>query len=118
MLQKKIQRLQMETAIHETSEDPERDPTLKLREDLFSDEMMPELHMILRGSKLTEPLKKGAVLIQFPYEPIGATKEEIFEYEDYVMNSQEKFGKEIELETAQAPPTDGDDDEYMVTQKL
>jgi hypothetical protein len=109
MLQNKIKRLELEAALHEEEDEIERDPAVKLRPDLFLEETMPQGHMILRGSTLTQHLKKGAIYLQVPAEPVGVQREEIFEYDDYVMSSQEKYGKE--LPPPEAPP----EDEFMVT---
>ena len=44
---------------------------------------------------------------------IRKSQEAIFEYEDFVMNSQEKYGKEIP-----PPPPDDEDDEFTVKRQL
>ena len=101
-LQTRINRLEQEAALHENEEEPERDPTMKLRPDLFDEENMEEGQIILRGATTTQQFKRGAVLIQVPFEPLTVEKEDIFDYEDYVINSQEKYGKEI----SPPPPPD------------
>lgn len=117
-LQNKISRLEQEAALHETEEEIERDPTIKLREDLLTEPAMPKLHIMLRGAKTTQQFVPGTVFLQYPFEPMLAKKEEIFEYEDFVMNSQEKYGIEISQPTNTKGEAEGEDDEFTVKRQL
>src|SRR5262249_32620645 len=114
-LRTKIDRMEADAALKDTEPEPDPDPTMKLRGDLFNEEKMEEGKIIRRGATTTEQFKKGAILLQVPFEPLGIEKEDIFVYEDYVMNSQEKYGKEIPPLT---DPSDDDDDKLTVTRKL
>jgi hypothetical protein len=110
-----MNRMEQEAVLHDEEEDIDRGPSVKLRPDLFLEENMPQGQIILRGVK-NAPFTKSALFLQVPAEPVGVPQEDIFVYEDFVMNSQEKYGKEVVI-TPPTPSPVAADEEYLIPRK-